>query len=638
MRRIVTLLFSLLFSFNIFAQPSGYYDDATGTGYTLKTQLHNIITGQTSLDYGNLHTYFQTTDADNYYENDGSVLDMYSENPTGSDPYNYAFTSGDQCGNYGSEGDCYNREHSFPKSWFNDGYPMYADLFHLYPTDGYVNGQRSNLPFGEVGSASWTSQNGCKKGTSSYPGYSGTVFEPIDEFKGDFARSYFYMATCYEDRVSTWSSPMLDGSSDQVYTDWALAMLLEWHANDPVSQKEIDRNNAVYNIQGNRNPFIDNPSWVNQIWGGGIVNPEPDNHLTAFSAEAISYSTIELSWTDATGTNLPEAYLIKANTTGTFSDPVDGTDPSEDSDLSDGEAVVKVTYGNETYVFTGLNSETTYYFKAWPYSNFDADIDFKLDGTVPETNAATGIEPIPIFTDDFESDLSSWIVTNDTDPEAEALISAEWGGAESTTNALLFDAGNPADITYFTSSIEKTFDNVSDLSVDFWYYFEDFRGGEINIYINDIKVYGIATEGGGDIAITESDTDMWKNIFLDLSTNSSSIGDYTIKIEGVSKCSSTWKDRVGIDQIKVYGIIDDNGVESDFGIKTKIYPNPATSKVNIVSIGSIDLELFDVQGKKVIERNIENEGTFSISHLNSGIYFLRLKSENKVDIRKLVVQ
>jgi endonuclease I len=638
MRKLFTLLLGTLVSLNLLAQPSGYYDDATGTGFTLKTQLHNIITGQTSLSYSNLHTYFQTTDADNYYENDGSVLDMYSENPTGSDPYNYAFTSGDQCGNYGSEGDCYNREHSFPKSWFNDGYPMYADLFHLYPTDGYVNGQRSNLPFGEVGTASWTSQNGCKKGTSSYPGYTGTVFEPIDEFKGDFARSYFYMATCYEDRVSTWSSPMLDGSSDQVYEDWALNMLLEWHANDPVSQKEIDRNNAVYSIQGNRNPFIDNPSWANQIWGGDFVKPEPDNHLSSFLATSNSSSTVELTWTDANGINLPDGYVIKANTTGEFIDPVDGIDPTQDSDLSDGEALIKVAYGNEYYVFNELTAATTYFFKAWPYTNFEADIDFKLDGVAPGTDVTTGPESIPIFTDDFESDLSEWEVDNDTDPEAEAVISAEWSGAESTANALLFDAGNPADISYFTSSIEKTFNNSSNLSIDFWYYFEDYRGGEIVIYVNDLQVYSIATEGGGDIAITESDTDMWKNLFLNLSSNSSSTRDHTIKIEGISKCSSTWKDRVGIDQIKVYGIIDDNGVESDFGIKTQIYPNPATSVVNIVSIGNIDLELFDAQGKKVIESNIENEGTFSISHLNSGIYFLRLKSENKVDIRKLIVQ
>ncbi len=122
---------------------------------------------------------------------------MYSDNPGGTVPYTYNLTDADQCGNYGGEGDCYNREHSWPKSWSDEDAPMYSDLFHLYPTDGYVNGRRSNYPFGDVGSASWTSMNGSKVGSCSYPGYSGTVFEPIYEYKGDFARSYFYMTVRY---------------------------------------------------------------------------------------------------------------------------------------------------------------------------------------------------------------------------------------------------------------------------------------------------------------------------------------------------------------------------------------------------------------------------------------------------------
>jgi endonuclease I len=557
--------------------PAGYYDAATGTGYTLKTQLHNIIDGHNSQTYDALWTHFQSTDVDNYYEDDGSPLDMYSENPTGADPYNWTFVS-DQCGNYSGEGSCYNREHSFPKSWFNDGYPMYTDLFHLYLTDGYVNGQRGNLPFGEVSSPDWTSQNGSEKGSCSYPGYSGTVFEPIDEFKGDFARSYFYMATRYEDVISGWpGSDMLDGSSDQVYADWALNMLLEWHANDPVSQKEIDRNDAVYGIQLNRNPFIDHPEYVNQIWGGGVVNPQPDNHLTSFSATVSNYSTIELTWTDATGTNLPDAYLIMANTTGAFSSPVDGTEPSEDSDLSDGSAIVKVAQSNQSYTFSGLSGETTYYFKAWSYANYGNDIDFKLDGTVPTANATTGEAPVSIFSDDFESDLSAWTVTNDADPSAAATLSSLWGGAESSANAVLFDAGNPATITYYTSSIEYTITNAMDLTLDFWYYFEDYRGGEVNIYLNETKVYGIATEGGGDIAIGEADDDTWTNLVLDLSSHTISQGDYTIKIEGISKCASTWQDRVAVDQIKVFG--------TQGGVK----PEPTNHVADFVPVKSVTL-------------------------------------------------
>lgn len=248
--------------------PPGYYDSADGLqGFTLKTALYNIIKGHTQRSYDNLWTDFESTDK----KTNGKVWDMYSDNPNGTPPYEYTFIT-DQCGNYSSENDCYNREHSMPKSWFNDGTPMYTDLFHLYPTDGYVNGKRSNYPFGQVGSASWTSMNGSKLGTSSYPGYSGIVFEPIDDYKGDFARTYFYMATRYENVVSNWSNTILSGNNTTVYVTWAVNLLLEWHVADPVSQKEIDRNNAIYQIQHNRNPYIDFPEWVHSIWGGNIIS------------------------------------------------------------------------------------------------------------------------------------------------------------------------------------------------------------------------------------------------------------------------------------------------------------------------------------------------------------------------------
>jgi endonuclease I len=188
---------------------------------------------------------------------------MYSDIPGGSPAYNYIFIT-DQCGNYAAEGDCYNREHSFPKSWFDDQPPMNTDLFHIYPTDGYVNGKRSNYPYGEVNSPAWTSTNTSKLGNNTFPGYNGTVFEPIDEYKGDFARTYFYMMTRYMDRVSLWESDMLSGGD---LSSWARSLLMEWHEDDPVSTKETNRNNAVYDIQDNRNPFIDHPGWVEEIWG-----------------------------------------------------------------------------------------------------------------------------------------------------------------------------------------------------------------------------------------------------------------------------------------------------------------------------------------------------------------------------------
>lgn len=262
------ILFSLiLISVSSFGQiPEGYYDSADGLqGDLLRAALRTIITsGHTSNNYNNLEDDFYYTD------NLGSnkVWDMYSQDATGVAPGNYYFyynISSDQCGNYSGEGDCFNKEHSFPKSWWGGSTSaiQYADLFHLVPTDGYVNNRRSNYVFGKVSSPSWTSTNGSKVGSNTYPGYSGTVFEPIDDYKGDFARNYFYMATRYMNSFSSWSCAMISGNN---YATWAINMLLEWHHNDPVSQKEIDRNNAVYSIQHNRNPYIDNPIWADAVW------------------------------------------------------------------------------------------------------------------------------------------------------------------------------------------------------------------------------------------------------------------------------------------------------------------------------------------------------------------------------------
>ncbi len=255
---------------SVYAQiPPGYYDPAQGlSGQPLKVALHGIIDNHTAVSYNNLYTHFLVTDV-----KPGNVVwDMYSDVPGGTAPYVYHYNTGDECGSYNSEGDCFNREHSFPASWFDDQTPMYSDMFHLYPTDGYVNNRRSNYPFGEVGNATWTSQNGSKVGSCSWPGYSGTVFEPIDAYKGDFARSYFYMSVRYYGEDGSWpGSPMVNGAE---LLNWAKSMLLQWHSQDPVSQKEIDRNNLIYGIQHNRNPFIDNPQWAAMIWGPGAGMPE----------------------------------------------------------------------------------------------------------------------------------------------------------------------------------------------------------------------------------------------------------------------------------------------------------------------------------------------------------------------------
>ena len=263
-KKISTVAAMLLLAVTAWAQgPNNtgrYYENANGEkGSGLKTAMHKIIKITQGTGYNQLYNAYHKTDV----RPDGKIWDMYS------DKTNYE-PGKDEChGNYSREGDTYNREHSFPKSWFGGKIePMNSDIHHIYPTDAWVNGQRGHLPFGEVGDSYKGSHNNfCKWGNSKTPGYTDKVFEPADEYKGDMARTYFYMATSYEDKIAGWDCPMLSGDSYNVYATWAMAMLMRWAAADPVSEKEIKRNNEAYKIQGNRNPFIDYPGLEEYIWG-----------------------------------------------------------------------------------------------------------------------------------------------------------------------------------------------------------------------------------------------------------------------------------------------------------------------------------------------------------------------------------
>lgn len=258
------ILYIIFISSLSFAQPkAGYYDAAVGKVQSgLKSELYRIIsTDYVTNTYDFLYTIYETSDV----TTEGKIWDMYS--------YCDWTPNVKKCGNYSSVCDCYNREHTIPQSWFNEALPMRTDAFHVYPTDGRVNGQRSNYPYGECASGSTLTNGKGKLGNSTFAGYSGTVFEPVDEYKGDLARTYFYFATRYENIMTTIGGDSFNKTVYPALSTWTVNLFLKWHRQDPVSQKEIDRNNAIEVHQKNRNPFIDHPELAEFIWGDLMGSP-----------------------------------------------------------------------------------------------------------------------------------------------------------------------------------------------------------------------------------------------------------------------------------------------------------------------------------------------------------------------------
>lgn len=236
------------------AIPAGYYTSLTGKKEgELKTAIHDITSKFTKVSsYEALPQYFQKTDV---YPDSRRWWDMYSDIPF----YAPSFSG-------------LNREHSFPKSWWGGltDVGAYVDLNHLYPSEMRANTAKSNYPLGEVDrTQNIKFENGIT--TVGYPvsgqgGGAQYVFEPADEYKGDFARTYFYMATTYQDLRWRYTY-MVNQNLYPTLNTWSINLLMKWHREDPVSQKEIDRNEAVYKIQNNRNPFIDYPALADYLWG-----------------------------------------------------------------------------------------------------------------------------------------------------------------------------------------------------------------------------------------------------------------------------------------------------------------------------------------------------------------------------------
>ena len=528
--RILILVTFILVAVNAFAAiPDGYYDRAKGLkGEELQETLATII-NHSDPGYNSLWTIYQSTDR----RDDGKVWDMYSNTS------DYTFGN-DQCGNYSGEGDCYNREHSIPKSWIKGS--DYSDVHIVVPSDGFINGKRSNYPFGEVGSSSYVSDNSFSKvGSCKTSGYSGTVFEPNDEYKGDFARIYFYAATRYCNAISSWdNSENIFTTSFPHLTSWHKAMLLRWHQLDPVSQKEIDRNDAVYaSKQGNRNPFVDYPELVDLIFGSKTTTAfDPDGEV---ATPTITTPTdgATLSWSGVyVGSSSTQTLAVKgSNLTQNISLNITGTNSQyfklsasslTSASVMDGTSVA-ITYAptvegshKATLVIAGGGLSTPIYVTlAGQAMNVEDPTEF-------EAIAATSVENVSFVAnwtehaDASEYELSVWKQTSEG--VAQSLI-FDVSFAGKLPSGWSSDSNGYIDTTEKNDAIRLASSKKDGIVIS--PTIDLSKGGELTIkcapYNNDASILYVLVDGTQVATIDCSGGEVTKSVVLDAATTSSKI-------------------------------------------------------------------------------------------------------------------
>lgn len=591
----------MLFSFafiNAFAQiPTGYYNGTTGlTGAALKSKLNQIITnGHIDHGYGGLWTGYQTTDRDYYYENDGTILDIYSENPNGTDPYNFTYST-NQCGSYSVEGNCYNREHIVPQSLFNSNSPMVADIHFIRATDGKVNGMRSNYPYGKVGSASFTSLNGSKLGTSISPGYSGIVFEPIDAFKGDVARMILYFVTRYETQLSGFSTGnMLGGSAFPGLQTWELNQLLAWNTLDPVSPAEIGRNNASYTYQGNRNPYIDHPEYVDQIWGTPVVDTQAPTAPTNLTANNPTSNSISLSWTAATDNIGVTGYDIYFSN-GTFYATVTGT----------------------TATVQGLAPSTSYTF--YVIAKDAAGNSSTQSNTATETTLAGQPGGGSCGTEDF-SNIPAAASSYATQTWTNNGIT--WNATDARTDQSIVDNSNNKAITIRNGNLTSSTlsGGIQSLTVTASLKFTG-SSSNLNVEINGVQVGTIPYTSTSTTPVTINNINVSGNVIIKIT-------------------NPTTGNRVAIDDLS--WTCYSSSLATTEASKEKafsIYPNPVKNHelfVKGVNISKISkAEIIDLSGKliQVIHNPFKNSNKIELKTLSKGVYLLK----TDVNTTKFIVE
>lgn len=361
------------------------------------------------------------------------------------------------------------------------------------------------------------------------------------------------------------------------------------------------------------------------------IKPEPSNYPTDFAATS-NGTSMTVSWTDAIGDQLPQNYVVYASNSDAFTAPVDGTVVADDADMSDGSAVLNISYGSESTSFGGLDAAVTYYFTIFPYTNAGAETDYKTDGTAP---TATQVMPdVSILNfEDFEEDnlgdWSSYSVTGDQ----------EWETA---------DYGNPGICAKMSGYQEAAFDNEDwlispALNLNSYtgeeFVFEtamNYEGPAMELFISTDYTSGDPTSATWEnISFTPS-PGLWEWVgsgTIDLSSYSGTafLG---FKFTSTTGGSATWE----IDNILITGTLSNN-IDEHSNIEFSLYPNPGHGIYQIENSNSqaFEISVFNILGKQIME-TVETNGDYilDIQDFDNGVYFLQVVSNKQKKTLSLV--
>lgn len=467
MKRFATLLTALFAVVTLFAQKE-YYTSVDGIkgGASLKTALHNLIKDHKQISYGSGESStwgaFYTTDA--VVENgQRRVLDMYSSEKR-------------YFGSKGSAVSGMNIEHSVAKSWWGGTKNnAYCDIHHLNPSDQTANSRKSNYPLGELTSVTW--DNGVTfVGKANINGSSQNAYEPCDEYKGDFARVFMYMFTCYQDLTWEYTWMNYENSTYPTLKPWAVELLLKWHKQDPVSEKEVNRNNAVYAVQGNRNPYIDYPQLADYVWGDSVNYVF---HLTGEVEEGNGGSTGGNDDDDNTSdkNEVVDGWKIYLN------EDFDGTSMKFSTHESVGSYPWQLNSQYKYAVATAYTSKTNHNAESWLLS---PSFDFSSD-----SEAAISFEYVIRYSESGKvAEHHKLMISSDYDGDVENATweTIDFDATENTTDWTLTETGDIA--------IPQKYMGEKAVTIAFFYKGTSTKAGTFEIDNVIVKAVEGSNDGG----------------------------------------------------------------------------------------------------------------------------------------------